>query len=304
MTYVMLVVGFLLLVKGADYFVEASSSVAKSLRIPSVIVGLTVVAFGTSAPELAVSMTAALEGSNGIAVGNVLGSNALNLLIVLGLCGLISPVPVHIRWDYFTSIGAAVVLAFMMMVDGVVGSVDGILLLVFFVGFILFTIRDAIKNRIEATEEIEVLSPVKSAIYMIGGMIAIVYGGDFVVNSATAIALTFGLSESLVGLTIVAFGTSLPELVTSVIASKKGENGLAVGNVVGSNIFNILMVLGGSTAVKAITVTQDNIFDVCFVIVASILTFLLCRREKEIGRMQGAVMVMLYAVYMVYICIR
>lgn len=304
MMYVWLIVGFVLLIKGADYFVEASSSVARALRVPSIIIGLTIVAFGTSAPELAVSTTASLAGSNEIAVGNVIGSNLFNLLVVLGACGVIRPFAVHLRWDYAASVGVAVALFFMIVRDHYLSRPEAIFLLVLFAGFIGLTIRDALANRTEAEDEISVLSPIKSILYIFGGIAAIVCGGNLVVDSAKAIALSFGLSQTLVGLTVVALGTSLPELVTSVVASRKGENGLALGNVIGSNIFNILMVLATSAAVHPIAVTPFAVIDTACLIVASVITWFLCRSKLRISRLEGALMLLMYAGYLVYICVR
>ncbi len=304
MTYVYLLIGFILLVKGADYFVEASSSVAKSLRIPSIIVGLTIVAFGTSAPELAVSTTAAIAGNNDIALGNVVGSNILNLLVVLGLCGVISPFAVKLRWDYFASVFVAVLLMVMMLLDFKLTAIEGGILLIFFFIFVGATIRDALVNRLENDEEYKTLNPILCLVYIVGGLAAIVFGGDLVVESASDIAIEFGLSESLVGLTIVAVGTSLPEIVTSVIAARKGENGLALGNVIGSNIFNILLVLATSIIVSPINVAMDNVFDIGFLVVASLITFVMCRSKEKISRVEGIVMLLMYVGYTIYIILR
>lgn len=302
--YVLLLAGFVLLIKGADYFVEASSSIARKLRVPSIIIGLTIVAFGTSAPELAVSMTASISGNNEIAVGNVLGSNIFNLLVVLGACGAIRPFKVVLRWDFLASIGAALALFFLIFRDLTVGRADGILLLLFFLVFVGLTVRDALANRVETTEELTLLPPLRCTVYVIGGLAAIVIGGDLVVKSASQIASSFGLSQTLIGLTIVALGTSLPELVTSIVASKKGENGLALGNVIGSNIFNITMVLAASAVVSPIPVNPFMVYDALFLIAASLLTLILCRSKNRISRMEGLLMLAIYAGYMVYICIR
>ena len=304
MMYVWLVVGFVLLIKGADYFVEASSSIARALRVPSIIIGLTIVAFGTSAPELAVSTTASRAGSNEIAVGNVIGSNLFNLLVVLGCCGVIRPFAVQLRWDYAASVGVALVLFFMIFRDHFISRPEAVFLLLLFVGFLVLTVRDALVNRIEEDEEIRVLSPLISVIYIVGGLTAIVCGGNMVVDSAKDIALSFGLSQTLVGLTVVALGTSLPELVTSVVASRKGENGLALGNVIGSNIFNVLMVLAASAAVHPIAVTSFSVIDTVCLIVASVVTWVLCRSKLRISRGEGLAMLAMYAGYLVYICIR
>lgn len=304
MMYVLLLVGFVLLIKGADLFVEASSSIARVLRVPSIIIGLTIVAFGTSAPELAVSTTASLAGNNEIAVGNVIGSNIFNLLVVLGACGAIRPFAVRLRWDFVASIGVGAVLLLMIFRDLYVGRVDALILLGMFAAFMMLTVRDALLNRTSGQEEFEVLSPLRSVVYIVGGLAAIVWGGDLVVDSASQIALSFGLSQTLVGLTVVALGTSLPELVTSVVASRKGENGLALGNVIGSNIFNILMVLGLSAAVSPIKVNSFAVIDATCLVVFSVITWFLCRSKERISRAEGLTMLGIYAAYLVYICIR
>ena len=304
LTYVLLVVGFVLLIKGADFFVEASSSIAKTLRVPSIIIGLTIVAFGTSMPELAVSTTASLAGNNEIAVGNVIGSNIFNLLVVLGACGAIRPFAVQLRWDYAASVGVAAALFFMIVGDHFVSRTEAIILLMLFTFFVAMTVRDALTNRIEEEEEYKSITPLRCAIYIVGGLTAIVCGGDLVVECAKEIALALGMSQTLVGLTVVALGTSLPELVTSVVASRKGENGLALGNVIGSNIFNILMVLGASAAVKPVPVNGLAVVDAACLIVFSLITWLLCRSKLRISRMEGLIMLGMYTVYLIYICIR
>lgn len=304
LTYVLLVVGFVLLIKGADFFVEASSSIAKTLRVPSIIIGLTIVAFGTSMPELAVSTTASLAGNNEIAVGNVIGSNIFNLLVVLGACGAIRPFAVQLRWDYAASVGVAAVLFFMIVGDYFVSRPEAIILLVLFVIFVAMTVRDALINRTEEEEEYKSITPLRCVIYIVGGLAAIVCGGELVVECAKEIALALGMSQTLVGLTVVALGTSLPELVTSVVASRKGENGLALGNVIGSNIFNILMVLGASAAVKPVAVNGLAVVDAACLIVFSLITWLLCRSKLRISRMEGLIMLGMYTVYLIYICIR
>ena len=304
LTYVLLVVGFVLLIKGADFFVEASSSIAKTLRVPSIIIGLTIVAFGTSMPELAVSTTASLAGNNEIAVGNVIGSNIFNLLVVLGTCGAIRPFAVQLRWDYAASVGVAAALFFMIVGDHFVSRTEAIILLFLFVIFVAMTVRDALINRTEEEEEYKSITPLRCVIYIVGGLAAIVCGGDLVVECAKEIALALGMSQTLVGLTVVALGTSLPELVTSVVASRKGENGLALGNVIGSNIFNILMVLGASAAVKPVPVNGLAVVDAACLIVFSLITWLLCRSKLRISRMEGLIMLGMYTVYLIYICIR
>lgn len=309
MAYILLILGFVLLVKGADFFVEGSSSVAKLLRIPTIIIGLTIVAFGTSAPELAVSVSAALSGSNDIAVGNVIGSNIFNLMMVIGVCALLAPMPMDkkiLNGDYLLAILAAAVMLLLFGFDHHLSRLDGIILLIIFAYFMVKTIRNALKNRTTAgdEEEIRVLSPFLSTVYIIVGLAAIVMGGDLVVDNASIIAASFGLSETLIGLTVVAFGTSLPELVTSMVASKKGENGLALGNVIGSNLFNILLVLATSAAISPMKVDVLSTFDALFLIAVSILVWFMAKKDCQISRFRGAIMVALYLAYTVYIIMR
>ena len=301
---VFLVIGFVFLMKGADFFVEGSSSIAKRLKVPPIIIGLTIVAMGTSLPETAVSVTASLVNNNELAVSNVVGSNIFNLLVVLGACGAIRPFAVQLRWDYAASVGVAAALFFMIVGDHFVSRTEAIILLVLFAVFVAMTVRDALTNRIEEEEEYKSITPLRCAIYIVGGLTAIVCGGDLVVECAKEIALALGMSQTLVGLTVVALGTSLPELVTSVVASRKGENGLALGNVIGSNIFNILMVLGASAAVKPVPVNGLAVVDAACLIVFSLITWLLCRSKLRISRMEGLIMLGMYTVYLIYICIR
>ena len=304
MVYILLVLGFVMLIKGADFFVEASSSVARMLRVPSIIIGLTIVAFGTSAPELAVSTTASLAGNNEIAVGNVIGSNIFNLLVVLGACGTIHAFKVRLRWDFIASIAVGVILLAMIFGDLFLSRMEAFILLGLFAAFLILTVRDALINRVEAEENAATLSLLRCVVYIAGGLTAIVWGGDLVVDCASEIALNFGLSQTLVGLTVVALGTSLPELVTSVVASRKGENGLAVGNVIGSNIFNIVMVLAVSAAVKPIVVNRFAVIDAACLLVFSLITLALCKSRERLSRLEGLIMLGMYAAYLIYICIR
>lgn len=312
MEYILLVIGFVLLVKGADFFVEGSSSVAKLLRVPTVIIGLTIVAFGTSAPEMAVSISASLAGSNDIAVGNVIGSNIFNLLMVVGVCGLILPMKIDksiLYGDFLFTIAAAVVMLLLFAFDCTLSRWNGLVLLAMFAYFMFKTVKNTLASRAAGgpaaeEEEIKVLSPFLSVVFILGGLVAIVIGGNLVVDSASAIAISFGMTETLVGLTIVAFGTSLPELVTSIVASKKGENELALGNVIGSNLFNILFVLAASCTISPMKVDRLSIFDGIFLIVSSIVTWILAKRGYEIDRKDGAIMVVLYVAYAVYIVVR
>jgi len=311
MAYLLLIVGFVLLIKGADFFVEGSSSIAKLFKIPSVIIGLTIVAFGTSAPELAVSISAALSGSNDIAVGNVIGSNIFNLMVVIGACSIVMPMPINkgiLHGDYQFAFLVEAVMLLLFAFDKKLSRVDGLILMLFFAYFLYMMVRNTMASRVgvseEADDDIKVMNPLLSLGFIVGGMIAIVIGGDFVVDNASIIAASFGLSETLIGLTVVAFGTSLPELVTSVVASKKGENGLALGNVIGSNIFNVLFVLATSAAISPMTVDALSVFDGLFLLISSILVWKFAVKDYEISRKQGAIMVGLYLLYTVYIILR
>lgn len=316
---IILVIGFALLMKGADYFVEGSSSVAKRLYIPSMIIGMTIVAMGTSLPECAVSVTASLAGNNTLAVSNVVGSNIFNLMVVLGICAVISKLQVSrdvLKRDYPFSVLCAILLLVCGCIGMELGRIDGIAFLVIFVGFIVVLIKSAMDARKrgeisekerEMNEEMSEMKeqPVwKSIIYIVGGAIAIKYGGDWVVDSASTIATSFGISATLVGLTICSVGTSLPELVTSIVAARKNELDMAVGNVVGSNVFNILMVLGVAATISPITFLMENVIDIIVLLVFSLITWVFCMTKKEIGKKEGIIMLVLYAIYLVYICLR
>ncbi len=318
---VLLVVGFIALIKGADLFVDGSSGLAKNFRVPGVVIGLTIVAMGTSAPELAVSTSAALKGANEIALSNVIGSNIFNLLVVLGICAVIHPMPIDktiIKRDFPISIGITVLtliavgapflisgnIAEAKMSDniGEVSRIYSIILLVMFVSYIAMLIISARKDPQE--EDGTEPKPLWQCILLIlVGTACIIAGGQFVVNSAKAIAVGFGVSETLIGLTIVALGTSLPELVTSIVASRKGENGLAVGNVVGSNIFNILFILGVSCTIHPIAVNFASLIDMAVLIAVSLMT-LIFAGSKNIGRVRGAVMVAVYIADVVFAVLR
>ena len=315
---IILVIGFVLLIKGADFFVEGSSSVAKKFNVPSLIIGMTIVAMGTSLPELAVSVTASMIGNNTLAVSNVAGSNIFNLMVVCGACALFTPLSIEkntlLKEFPFSIIcaGLLVVLGFLGMS---LGRVDGIIFLVIFIVYLLWMIRSAKQarnagDRLEEAEEefieeeIKILPMWKCLLFIVGGMIAIKFGGDFVVDGASAIAAGFGLSQTLIGLTIVALGTSLPELVTSIVAARKDEVDMALGNVIGSNIFNILLILGVAAAISPITFLMENIIDIVILIVMSLVVWIFAWTSKEINRKEGIMMLLMYAVYMVYICIR
>lgn len=300
----LLLLGFVLLIKGADFFVDGSSSVAKLLKVPSVVIGLTIVAMGTSAPEAAVSITAGLSGSNEIAVSNVVGSNIFNMLVVVGVCAAIKPFALDksiLKRDFPVNIFATALVLSLMLIGSTLSRVNGIVMLLIFVAYVAYLVICAIKNREERGEEIKALSPFLSVVYIVGGLLAVIFGGDLVVDNATVIAQAAGWSETFIGLTIIAIGTSLPELVTSIVASKKGENELALGNVVGSNIFNLMLILGLSSSISPIAVDSRAVANMILLLVMTALMYLLCVARKKLGRVEGITMVALYAVYTLYL---
>lgn len=311
MMYVLLVIGFVLLIKGADFFVEGSSCVARRLRIPSVVIGLTIVSIGTSAPEAAVSITAGLSGSNDLALSNVIGSNIFNVLMVIGVCALLEPFAAEVeilKRDLPVNIVATLVLLIFVAVNKRLDRYEGILLLAGLVVYLVVVVKGALKSRseteAEAEEEEELLPVWQMVVYIIGGAAAIVWGGDLVVDSASEIAENFGMSQTLVGLTIVAVGTSLPELVTSIVASRKGESGLALGNAIGSCIFNILFILGMSAGLSPIAAEMINIIDIAVVLAIAVLVFIFGWTGKKITRAEGGFFVLCYVVYMAYAIMR
>lgn len=307
MMYVFLIVGFVLLIKGADWFVEGSSAAAKLLKVPPLIIGLTVVSMGTSLPEASVSISAALAGKNELAVSNAVGSNIFNLMVVCGVCAAICPLSINkdtLRRDFPISIAAAGLLMGLGAIGMTVGHIDGIVMLILFAGFLCLMVASARKARQKADDEYKSMPVWKLLVYMIVGIAAIVGGGKMVVSGASDIAREFGMSENLIGMTIVAFGTSLPELVTSVVAARKKEVDMAVGNVVGSNIFNILFVLGTAGAISPIAFSMENIIDTAVLIIMTAVVMAMCFRKKELSRLHGWIMLVLYAGYTAYIFIR
>jgi cation:H+ antiporter len=311
MDYVLLIVGFVLLMKGADFFVDGSSSVAKRLRVPSLIIGMTIVAMGTSLPECAVSVSAALAGNTGVAVGNVVGSNLFNLMVVCGICAVLCPMSVS-RETLTREFPFSVVIALLLFVFGwagmSLGHLDGAMLLVVFVFFLVWMVRSAQKERAASKdvqqEEYQIRPVWQCVVFIVGGAVAIAVGGQLVVNSASAIARHFGMSQNLIGLTIVAFGTSLPELVTSVVAARRHEVDMALGNVIGSNIFNILFVLGIAAAIHPIQFYFENMIDIVVLVVMSAIVCCFAWTKQTLVRWEGIVMLLLYAGYMVYACVR
>ena len=315
MSFLILIIGFFLLIKGADLFVEGAASVARKFNVPAMLIGLTIVAMGTSAPEAAVSITSSLAGQNDMSVANVVGSNFFNILVVLGVSAILAKLPVQentIKKDTpFLLLVSGLLLLFGLNLN--ISRIEGLILLVVFAYFLINTVKSA-KNtasvstvEAEAAMEIEIpenVSMPKTILLSILGIIGIILGGDMVVNSATNIATAFGMSANLVGLTIVAIGTSLPEFVTSVVAIKKGETEIAIGNVIGSNIFNILLVLGLATTIKPINISMLALIDIIFMVAITALLYIFIKKNNSLIKKQGLILIAIYIIYMFYTIIR
>ena len=304
MEYVLLVVGFILLIKGADFFVEGSSSLAQILKVPSVVIGLTIVAMGTSAPEASVSINAALAGSNDIAISNVVGSNIFNGLVVVGVCAFLSAFKTNrdiLKRDMPLNILVTFILC-LMFLDGKLSRIEGSILFAGMILYIAVMICHAIKNKSENEPE-KILSLPRSIIYMIAGLAAVIFGGDLVVDKACIIATNFGVSQNFIGLTIIAIGTSLPELVTSVTAAKRGNAGIAIGNIVGSNIFNILFVIGTAALICPVPFETKFIVDTGIAILAGLVLWIGTYKNRELRKTCGVVMLLCYAGYFAYLCV-
>ena len=298
----LLALGFFMLVKGADYFVDGAAGIATKFGIPQLVVGLTIVAMGTSAPEAAVSITGAMSGAADIAVGNVLGSNILNVLIILGITGVIATVAVQ-KSTLFVEMPFMLFITVVLIVLGLSGNelnfVEGIIFWVLFLiylGYLYVLAKKGTEE--EATEERPVW---KLILFVIAGGVVVVWGANISVDAAVAIAQAIGISERFIGLTIVALGTSLPELVASVTAARKGNADIAIGNIVGSNIFNILFVLGTSSLITSIPYQSSFLFDGIIAVLAGVLLWIATIRKKELNRVWGIIMVLCYAVYLAYI---
>ena len=317
MSFILLIIGFFFLIKGADLFVDGAASIARKFNIPSMIIGLTIVAMGTSAPEAAVSITSSLSGQNDMSVANVVGSNFFNILVVLGVSALISKLPVQkntIKKDTpFLLIVSGLLLVF--GINKYISRIEGLILLIVFVYFLYSTVKMAKSaTNLDSSSDNEIAlaesdtttqTPIlKTVILSVIGILGIVIGGDMVVDSATSIATLLGMSANLVGLTIVAIGTSLPEFVTSIVAIKKGETEIAIGNVIGSNIFNILLVLGLATFISPITISTLALIDIIFMLCITILLYLFMKKDYSLVKKHGIILVGIYIVYMSYTIIR
>lgn len=305
----LLILGFAMLIKGADWFVEGASRIADRFHIPQLVIGLTIVAFGTSAPEAAISITAAMKGNADITIGNVLGSNIINILLILGITALIIPLTVQkstLKFEIPFVIFISAVLLIQGKLDGKISLADGVILWGLFLIFLGYLLKMA-KSGQEVLEEVpkdDKKTSVPILVLMtILGMVLIIVGSDVTVDSATKIAKMFGLSERFIGLTIVAFGTSLPELITSVTAALKGKDDIAVGNIVGSNIFNILFVIGTTAFIQTVPFAQSFFVDGILCIAAAVLLFLCVLKDQKLKRWSGILMLVIYTGYFTYLLI-
>lgn len=298
-----LCMGFVLLVKGSDFFVDGSAGIAARFGIPQLVIGLTIVAMGTSAPEAAVSITAALEGSADIAIGNIVGSNILNIFIILGIAAVIVSMRVEkstIKYEIPYMIGCSVLLLCMGL-DGEITRLEGIVLWIAFIAYLVYLLLQAKKNK----EEMQQTKDGKlwtEAIFIVGGLVAIILGSKLAVYGATGLARALGISERFIGLTIVALGTSLPELFTSVNAAKKGNADIAIGNIVGSNIFNILFVIGTTGLITPVPFAPNYIKDSWVMIGAAVILLLCVLRKKVLNRAGGILLLLCYGAYFAYLC--
>lgn len=311
MEYLLLILGFVLLIKGADIFVEGASNIAKFFKIPTIIIGLTLVAFGTSAPEAAVSITASLSNSNALSISNIIGSNLFNLFVVLGIISLFKDVKAEkevIKKDYKLSLFAVLLVLVLVLTNYFIGQslvlsrISGLILLIV-LGLYLFSMIKSVKNDANDEKIEKKKFNFKDIILVIAGLIAIVLGGNLTVDNATIIAKAWGMSERFIGLTIVAMGTSLPELCTSLVALFKGEEDIAVGNVIGSNIFNVLFILGASSLLSPMAIGLETLIDLMILIVGCIGVFFMFN-DLRIKKHEGISMLMFYATYCIYIFLR
>ncbi len=304
MIYVWLLIGFLLLIKGADVFVDGASSLARLLRVPSVIIGLTIVSMGTSAPEAAVSITAGLVGNSDISLANIVGSNLFNLLVVISVCACLAPIrsdPDILKRDMCWNITVTLLLL-LLIVDGGLSRIDGVLLLLGMGLYLFIILRHARDSRTEPQQE--KCSVWRAVGCMVIGLAGVVLGGQMVVQNASAVAAAWGMSDALIGLTIVAIGTSLPELVTSVAAARKGDSGIAVGNAIGSCLFNILFILGATAVLSPIAAAAELVTDTVLLLAAAVLLFAVAKSGRITTRAEGAMCMLCYAAYSVYLILR
>lgn len=310
LAFILLVIGFVLLIKGADIFVDGASKIADKFHIPQIVIGLTIVAFGTSAPEAAISITSAINGNAGITIGNVVGSNILNILLILGITSLILPLTVKKSTQWielpFVVVISAVLFA-LGYFDGELSRIDGVILWILFLLFFVYLIALSKKGQADINEEVVEASEKdklwKLILAVAIGLAGVVFGSDLTVDNATKIAEAVGLSERFIGLTIIAFGTSLPELITSIMAARKGKDDIAIGNIVGSNIFNILFVVGTTSLIINVPFAPKFGIDTMVSLAAAVILLLATLKRNKTSRTSGIIMLLCYAAYFTYLVI-
>lgn len=307
LTIILLIIGFVLLIKGADMFVDGASDLATKLKIPAMIIGLTIVAFGTSAPEAAVSVTSALNHSNAIAISNIVGSNIFNLLVVVGITAIIYKIDiddVSLKQDFPVLLISSILLLLFIVTSSQISRIEGIIFLIGIIAYVALLIVKSKKESKNMPVGTTHLSNIMIVLFIIVGLAFILIGSDLVVDASKDIALSLGMSETLVGLTIVSIGTSLPELMTSVTAAYNKNTGIAIGNAVGSCIFNILFIVGLTTTITPIATTNVMVIDTIIMILALVITYILAYDKKDFNRKDGIILVSLFIVYMIYIIMR
>lgn len=298
---VLIVIGVAMVLGGADRLTEGASALARRMNVPEIVIGLTIVAAGTSAPELFVSVVSALKDTPDLAIGNVIGSNTMNAMLIVGCAAMVAPMVISrstVHKDIPFSVAASV-LMMVIVADGSLGRLDGIILLIGFAAFMAYTLWQAKHGQVEAVVEVKPLKPWLAVLYVVIGLACLVVGSNLFVESASDLALSLGISEGVVGLTVVAGGTSLPELATSVVAARKGQSAIAIGNVIGSNVFNILLILGTTAVISPLHIEGITLVDLLMMLGSVSLVWLFSRTRYTVERWEGAVLV---GGYMVYLC--
>ena len=303
---ILIVVGVTLVLTGADRLTEGASALARRMNVPEIIIGLTIVAAGTSAPELFVSLVSALKGTPDLAVGNVVGSNIMNAMLIVGCAAMVAPMTISrstVKKDIPFSVGASVLLM-LLALNSFLGRLDGIILLAGFAIFMAYTLMQAKKGQAESVVEVKQQNPWLSALWVLAGLVMLVVGSNLFVDSASSVALSLGISEGVVGLTVVAGGTSLPELATSVVAARKGQSAIAIGNVIGSNVFNILLILGLTATISPLAIEGITTVDMAVMLISVSLVWLFSFTKFTVERWEGAVLAIGFFAYMAWIVIR
>ena len=300
---VIIIIGIVCVLKGADFLTEGAAALARRVNIPEIVIGLTIVAAGTSAPELFVSLVSALKGTPDLAVGNVVGSNTMNCMLIVGCAAMVAPMTISrstVKKDIPFAVGASVLLM-LLALNNFLGRFDGILLLAGFVSFMVYSLRQAKNGQGDATTEEKQQNPWLSVLYIVLGLVGLVIGSNLFVDHASSLALALGISEGVVGLTVVAGGTSLPELATSVVAARKGQSAIAIGNVIGSNVFNILLILGLTATISPLQIEGITTIDMAVMLLSVILVWLFSRTRYTVERWEGGLLLVIYIGYLVWL---